>query len=480
MRYLPMFIDLHRRPVLVVGTAAAVSRKASLLARAGAVVTVIAYPAADAELAALAAAGTVTLVERAFVPADVAGAALIIAADGDRQLLESVAAAARAASIPVNVVDVPELSTFIMPAIVDRDPLVVAISSAGTAPVLARQIRARIEAMLPSNLGRLALFAGRFRAALHATRPDGRARRRFWEQFFPGPIAALVLAGDEQAAQERMLAEINRAGSGLSGSGTAGSAAAMPGRVSLVGAGPGDPDLLTLKAQRRLQEADVIVYDRLVSPAIVDAGRRDADRIYVGKAKGSHARSQAEINDLLVEKARAGLRVVRLKGGDPFIFGRGGEELDHLQRPGIAADVVPGITAAAGCAAATGIPLTHRALAQAAVFVTGHGEHGEPDLDWAALARPQQTVVFYMGLSAAPVIAERLIAHGRSRGTPVAVVVSGTLPQQQVLTGSLGRLPQLASQAADGPGLIMIGEVVAAAARATPSAAADPVTALAV
>jgi uroporphyrin-III C-methyltransferase/precorrin-2 dehydrogenase/sirohydrochlorin ferrochelatase len=331
---------------------------------------------------------------------------------------------------------------------------------------LARQIRARIEAMLPANLGRVALFAEKFRAALRATRPDGRARRRFWERFFAGPIAATVLAGDEQAARERMLAEINRADDG------AGSAdRAQAGRVSIVGAGPGDPDLLTLKAQRLLQEADVIVHDRLVAPAIVDAGRRDADRIFVGKAKGHHACSQAEINDLLVEKARMGLRVVRLKGGDPLLFGRGGEELEHLARHGIAAEVVPGITAATGCAAAIGIPLTHRALAQAAVFVTGHGQHGEPDLDWAALARSRQTVVFYMGMSSAPAIARRLLGHGLSRGTPVCIVVNGTLPNQQVLTGRLGQLAELATRAEPGPGLIILGEVAAAATEMAPPTA---------
>lgn len=475
MRYLPIFVELHGQSALVVGNHAAVSRKAALLVRAGAVVTVLSPGPPDSEVAAMAAAGTITLLQRPFAPDDVAGAALVIAADDDRALLEAVSAAAQAAGVPFNAVDVPALSTFIMPAIVDRDPLVVAVSSAGTAPVLARQIRARIEAMLPSNLGRLALFAEKFRVALHATRRDGRARRRFWERFFPGPIAALVLAGNESAAQERMLSEINRASAGIA----AGDDVA-PGHVSIVGAGPGDPDLLTLKAQRLLQEADVIVYDRLVSAAIVDAGRRDADRIYVGKAKGSHACSQAEINDLLVEKARAGLHVVRLKGGDPLIFGRGGEELEHLQRHGIAVEVVPGITAATGCAAATGIPLTHRALAQAVIFATGQGQNGEPDLDWPALARAGQTVVFYMGLSAAGMIAERLIAHGRGRGTPVAIIVSGTLPQQQVLTGSLAHLPSLAAEAADGPGLIIIGEVAAAAARSTVPAAADAVTAMAV
>lgn len=459
MRYLPICLDLSDRRALVVGGSDALARKARLLADVGATITVVAAsPGRD--MAALAADGLVRIEARNVTAADVDGAALVIVDTGDRAIDASVSAAARAAGVPVNVIDSPALSTFIMPAIVDRDPITVAISSAGTSPVLARQIRARIEAMLPANLGALARFAYRFRGAVAAVRQQGRVRRRFWERFFNGPIAALVLAGDERRAHEQMLAAINRP-----------DGESEPGRVTIVGAGPGDPELLTMKAARALQEADLIVYDRLVGPGVLDHARRDADRIYVGKARGSHARSQAEINDLLVEKARAGLHVVRLKGGDPFIFGRGGEEQAHLQANGIPVETIPGITAAVGCAAAARIPLTHREAAQAVTFVTGHAQDGEPDLEWASLARGNRTVVVYMGASVAGRIAGRLLAAGADPATPTAVIVNGTLADQRVLSGTLGNLNDLANAAGAGPLLFIIGDVVRYA-----SAGSEPAT----
>jgi uroporphyrin-III C-methyltransferase len=448
MRYLPICLDLVGRDALVVGGSDAVARKAQLLADAGADVTVIA-DRLGSDMTALAAKGVITLHRRSFAAADVASRALVIADTGDRSVDAAVSTAARAAGVPVNVIDAPALSSFIIPAIVDRDPITVAISSAGTAPVLARQIRDRIEAMLPANLGALARFAKRFRRAVAAVRTDGRERRRFWERFFDGPIAAQVLAGDERAAQERMLTAINRPEND-----------GETGRVSIVGAGPGDPDLLTLKAARALQEADVIVYDRLVGAGVLDRARRDADRIYVGKARGGHVRTQAEINDLLVEKARAGLHVVRLKGGDPFVFGRGGEERAHLQAHGIPVETVPGITAALGCAAAAGIPLTHRDAAQAVTFVTAQGRDGEPELQWTAIAHGHSTLVVYMGASRAAWLVERLLQHGADPATPSALIINGSLPDQRVLTGRLADLDQLASMAGEGPMLIVVGEVV--------------------
>jgi len=341
MRHFPLFLDVRGRPVLVVGGGDAAARKAAVLAGAGARVRVIAVEPAT-EMAMLARDGRVSLLRREFRKTDAPGNALIVAATGCASPDAAVSQAARAAGVPVNVVDRPELCTFLWPAIVDRDPVTVAIGSAGTSPVLARSVRARIEAMLPARLGRLALFAEDFRAAVKATRATGAGRRRFWERFFAGPTAGAVLAGDEQAAREQMLALINRRDD----------TAAEPGIVYLVGAGPGDPELLTIKAMRLLQEADVIVRDRVVGAAILDYARRDAERIDVGEAPGSHARTQEQINALLLRLAREGGRVVRLKGGDPFVFGRGGEERAHLLRHGVRVELVPGITAATGCAAA--------------------------------------------------------------------------------------------------------------------------------
>ncbi len=357
--------------------------------------------------------------------------------------------------MPVNVVDAPQLSTFIMPAVVRRDPVTVAISTGGAAPVLARAIRARIEALLPANLGRLARFADGFRGAVKATHGDETGRRRFWERFFAGPIAAAVLAGDERWAREKMLDAVNRRPAQDERAGS----------VALVGAGPGDADLLTLRAVRLLEEADVIVHDRLIGPDVLDRARRDAERIDVGKRPGSAAMSQDRINAILLREARAGRRVVRLKGGDPFIFGRGGEEAEYLRRHGVHVSIVPGITAATGCAAVAGIPLTHRDQVQALTFVTGQGRDGEPEVDWAALARGRQTIVVYMGRAAAGRIAGRLMAAGMDPATPAAMIVNGTLADQRVETAPLARLGALVAADGDGgeragPTLFVIGEVV--------------------
>jgi uroporphyrin-III C-methyltransferase/precorrin-2 dehydrogenase/sirohydrochlorin ferrochelatase len=450
MRYFPLFLDLGDRDVLVVGGAAAALRKALVLAASGARVTVVAQNP-GAGMAEAVECGQLRLLRRPFSPADVQGCTLVVAASDDEAADAAVSAAAKTHSIPINVLDRPELSTFVWPAMVDRDPVTVAVCSGGAAPVLARSIRARIEAMLPADLGRLARFADSFRSAVKATRRSGTARRRFWERFFEGPIAAQVLSGDERGARERMLATINRRDE----------TADEEGIVYLVGAGPGDAELLTLKALRLLQAADVIVHDRLVGPRVLEYARRDADHIDVGKAPGHHPFSQDQINALLLSHARAGRRVVRLKGGDPFIFGRGGEEREFLLRHGIRVEVVPGITAATGCAAAAGIPLTFRGEAQTLSIVTGHGERGDPDFDWPALAADDsRTICVYMGAAAAGRIACRLIAHGRDPATPVAVIVNGTLPEQRILTGHLRDLAMLTRAAGSGPALLIIGEVV--------------------
>ncbi len=456
MRYFPAFLDLAGQSVLLVGGGAAALRKLRLLLKAGAEVTVVA-PRAGAEIEALAASGAVEVVRRGFVAGDVTGCSIVQAATGLEAVDSRVAEAARLAGLPVNVVDRPDLSSFIMPAIVDRDPLVIGISSGGAAPVLARRLREKIEALLPAGLGRLARFAEAFRGAVEANLPGFAERRRFWERFFDGPLAEKILAGDERSARERMLVLVN----GGAASRAAGQCHAGSGTVQIVGAGPGDPDLLTFKALRLLQRADVVVYDKLVGPEIIDYARRDAERIYVGKSKANHAKTQDQINALLLRHARAGKQVVRLKGGDPFVFGRGGEEQAYLKAHGIEVEVVPGITAATGCAAAAGIPLTYRGEAQAVTFLTGDAHDGEPDLDWAQLVKLRQTLAIYMGVSTAGVIARRLIEHGLDPATPVAVIENGTLPNQKVATGSLAGLEALLGvNGIVGPALIVVGDVV--------------------
>lgn len=456
MRYFPTFFDLKGQPVLLVGGRETALRKLRLLLKADAAVTVVA-PSAETEIAALAAEDKIQWITRSFEATDLDGRRLVISATERDAVDQAVSEAAQARSLPVNVVDRPALSSFIMPAVIDRDPLVVAVSSGGTSPVLARRLREKIEALLPANIGRLARFAETFRGAVEANFASGSPRRRFWESFFDGPVAGAVLDGNERSARERMLALVNR-GNASSAAGTTG---AVAGKVAIVGAGPGDPDLLTVKALRALQDADVVVYDRLVAPEILDYARRDADRIYVGKAKGHHSKSQTEINALLVHHARAGRQVVRLKGGDPFVFGRGGEEQAELRAHGITVEVVPGITAAAGCAAAAGIPLTHRGLAQALTIVTGHAEDGEPDLDWAALAKANQTLAIYMGVSTAGRIAGRLIENGRDRTTPIAIIENGTRADQKIARGHLGEAEALLkTHSITGPALIIVGEVV--------------------
>jgi uroporphyrin-III C-methyltransferase/precorrin-2 dehydrogenase/sirohydrochlorin ferrochelatase len=459
MTYFPAFLNLEGRSCLMVGGGAVAARKIRLLLKAGAAVVVVAPELGEAT-ARLKAAGRIEHRNRGFRTNDVRGQALAISATGIADVDGAVSAAARKAGVPVNVVDSGELSTFITPAVIERDPVVIGISSGGAAPVLVRRIRAMIEGLLPARIGRLAALAADFRNAVKANIPDIVSRRRFWDRFFDGTLARDVLAGRESHGRERMLALVNRPGP----------IEETTGRVTIVGAGPGDPDLLTLKALQALQQADVVVYDRLVAPGIVDYARRDAERIHVGKSSGRRGRTQDEINLLLRDHARAGRHVVRLKGGDPFIFGRGGEERDFLRHSNIAVELVPGITAATGVGAAAGIPLTHRDVAHAVTFVTGHTRDGDPGPDWQSLARLDHTLVIYMGVAVAGNAADRLIAFGMAAATPVAVVENGTTAEQRVFTGTLGGLGALiADNRVESPALVVIGEV-AGLADAAPAA----------
>lgn len=448
MKYLPLFHNLHGSHVLVVGGGEIALRKARLLAEAGALLRVVA-PDIEAQLAVLVEQGAGELRNRVYVAGDLEGCVLAIAATDDEPLNAEVSQDAKARGIPVNVVDAPALCSVIFPAIVDRSPLIIAVSSGGDAPVLARLVRAKIETWIPSTYGQLAGLAARFRSQVKGLFPSVQQRRAFWEEVFQGPIAERQLAGQGAEAERLLLEKI------------AGEPPSANGEVYLVGAGPGDPDLLTFRALRLMQQADVVLYDRLVAPAIIDLCRRDAERVYVGKRRAEHALPQDQINRQLVDLAKQGKRVLRLKGGDPFIFGRGGEEIEELAAHGIAFQVVPGITAASGCSAYAGIPLTHRDYAQSVRFVTGHLKDGTTNLPWADLVAPGQTLVFYMGLIGLPSICQQLISHGRGADTPAALIQQGTTVNQRVFTGTLANLPQLvAEHEVHAPTLVIVGEVV--------------------
>ncbi len=385
--------------------------------------------------------------------AELEGVALCIVATGDAAADERARDLAKAAGALVNVADRADLCDFILPSIIDRDPLMVAISTGGASPLLGRMLKARLEATIPAAYGRLADFVRGSRAMVNAKLATGAARRRFWEGVLDGPVAERVLAGDAYGANSALEDELGRA--------SAQGEAAMRGEVYLVGAGPGDPDLLTFRALRLMQKADVVLFDNLVDPAIVDLARREAERIYVGKRMGYHALAQQEIGDLLVRLALQGKRVLRLKGGDPFVFGRGGEEIETLASHRIPFQVCPGVTAAIGCAAYAGIPLTHRDHAQSVVFVTAHGKNGPLDLDWSALARPGQTAAVYMGLSRIEQLMDEFVKHGADPDTPAAIIDNGTRPNQRVIAGAVRTLAELA-RAADlrGPTIVIVGSVV--------------------
>ena len=454
MNYFPLFFDLRGQKVLVVGAGAVALRKVQQLERARAAIIVVAPQAAPA-LAQRAADGALELRLREFASEDLEGARLVIVASSRRAVNRWVASLAEARGIPVNVVDDLEASRVIVPAIVDRDPVIVAVSSAGTSPVLARRLRERLEALIPQRIGLWATWLAGMRAAARRRIPSADARRRYFEMLVDGPAERRFVDGDERGARriaQRLMSSIS---------------AAPAGAVTLVGAGPGDPELLTLRALRALQDADVILHDRLVPAAVLDYARRDAERICVGKAAGGAGTSQTAINDLLIDHARRGRRVVRLKGGDPFIFGRGGEELEALARAGIAFSVVPGISAAIGCAAYAGIPLTHRDHAHSVSFVAGHGEEtgAEPtgaEPDWASLARPGATAVFYMGLARLEHIVARLMENGAPPGRPAALIAQGTTAEQQVIAATLGTIrTEATARRIESPALLVVGEVAA-------------------
>lgn len=448
MENLPIFMNLKDRPALVVGGGTVAARKAELLLLAGASVTVIA-PRVRNEMRRMIEAGRVVWREQVFGPGLVRGFRIVIAATDNDAVNRLVFEECERHAIPVNVADQPKLCSFILPSIVERGPLTMAISTGGRSPILARLLKARLEALIPAGFGQLTELLGRYRGAVKQRFAEPQTRKRFWERMLDGPLVQLATSG-RIAQAERVIEEALKAGQ-----------PAALGEVWLIGAGPGDPDLLTLKALRLLQQADVVVHDRLVPEAIVNLARREAERIDVGKSMSNHTLPQEEINRLLVDLARQGRRVARLKGGDPFVFGRGGEEMETVVEAGIPCIAVPGITAAAGCAAYAGIPLTHRDHAQSVRFITGHTKKDDMGLDWRALVAEGQTLVFYMGLANVERICERLMAHGMRPGMPAAIVERGTLADQRVFEGSLASLPDVVRDAQPrSPSLIVVGEVV--------------------
>jgi uroporphyrin-III C-methyltransferase/precorrin-2 dehydrogenase/sirohydrochlorin ferrochelatase len=459
MDYLPIFLRLEQRPVAVVGGGAVAVRKVSALRAAGAHITVIA-PHLDPQLAAEVARGELRHVAAPFTPAHLADAVVAIAATDDAGVNRAVSQAAQERGLPVNVVDDAELSTFIFPAIIDRSPILVAVSSAGRAPVLARRIRAQIEAQLPARLGALARFMGERRRALKRALAAP-ARRRFWERIVSGPVATRLIAGDEAGAERAYTRELRGAQLSTSTAPAAQNAGAALGEVYLIGAGPGDPDLLTLRALQLLQQADVILYDRLVSPEVLARARRDAEQIFVGKAAGESGQ-QERIHELLLRHALAGKRVARLKGGDPFVFGRGGEELEVLAAHDIPCTIVPGVTAALGAAASAALPLTHRRLAHSVTFVNGHQGGSDSPSDWEFFADPRHTVVFYMGLGHLPEIVGRLRASGAAAEHPAAVIACATLAGQRIVRGTLANIiPRVKTLEIAPPALLVVGNVAA-------------------
>jgi uroporphyrin-III C-methyltransferase/precorrin-2 dehydrogenase/sirohydrochlorin ferrochelatase len=448
VEYLPLFYDMKSKKCLVVGGGTIASRKAQLIAKSGAVIDVV---APDVEPALADLIGTIGgTVHRVEYSADLAkNYTLIIAATNSDVVNTAVSEHAQANNIPVNVVDNPALCSVILPAIIDRSPVVVAVSSGGQSPVLARLLRTKIETIIPSAYGRLAGLVGSFRRQVKQRFSTIDQRRLFWEETLDSPVAELVFAGKEEAAAQLLEQKLNQ------------DKDYDRGEVYLVGAGPGDPDLLTFKALRLMQKADIVLYDRLVADEIVDLCRKDAERVYVGKARSNHSVPQGEINDLLVSYAQQGKKVVRLKGGDPFIFGRGGEEIEQLADLGIPFQVVPGITAASGCASYSGIPLTHRDHSQSVTFVTGHLKNNTTDLNWQKLVYADQTVVFYMGLTGLPIICQKLIEHGRDASTSIALVQQGTTRHHRVITGTLETIVDLvAEKKVKAPTLIIVGSVV--------------------
>jgi uroporphyrin-III C-methyltransferase/precorrin-2 dehydrogenase/sirohydrochlorin ferrochelatase len=449
MKYFPIFLDTTDLTCLVVGAGEVAARKVELLLKTSAHITVVAPWVCDT-VQRFAKEEKIQLIVRPYIESDMTDKQIVFVATDDSELNKQIHDQARMQKILVNVVDNTPLCQFITPSIVDRSPIIIAMSSGGVAPVLLRYLRQKLESVIPQKVSLLGLFSEKFRESVKKRFKSVTERRYFWEDVLDGDIAENVLQGNEQVAEQKFLEKLN-----------APDASKTVGEVYLVGAGPGDPDLLTFRALRLMQKADVVVYDRLVSPEILELVRRDAEKIYVGKAKSKHTIPQDQINELLAKEALAGNRVVRLKGGDPFIFGRGGEELETLIEHGISFQVVPGITAACGAASYAGIPLTHRDHAKSVVFATGHLQDNSINLNWKGLAQPDQTIVFYMGLTGLPIICEQLVKHGLSPTTPIAMVQSATTPQQKVVTGTLEDIQQKAEAAQiKPPALIIVGSVV--------------------
>ncbi len=449
MDYFPLFLKLKQRKCLVIGAGDVAARKIELLLRADADITVIAKTFSSA-VKQLAEKQPITLIKKSFADSDLDDYFLLVCATGDKTLNQHVASIARQQKILINVVDSPALCSFIFPAIVDRSPIIAAISSGGASPVLARLLRAKIETIIAPAFGKLAQLAEKYRGRVKQQIKIPAQRRIFWEKVLQGDIAEKIFQGQSRQAEQQLETLLSKQGK-----------APPIGEVYLVGAGPGDPDLLTLRALRLMQQADVVVYDRLVSAEILDLARRDSDKIYVGKQRNNHSLPQESINELLARLALEGKRVVRLKGGDPFIFGRGGEEMETLIEKEIPFQVVPGITAAAGCASYAGIPLTHRDHAQSCVFVTGHLKDGTINLNWGQLVSPNQTVVIYMGLIGLRQICQSLIEYGCPKEHPIAIIQQGTTENQRVITGTLLTLPeQVKNETLSPPTLIIIGTVV--------------------
>ena len=452
MDQLPIFFNVNNRCVAVLGGGTAAARKAEIAMRAGAQVKVFAAQLCE-EFREIKESAQFRFVPREPAAQDLDGCALLYCASENIEQNRKVHAIAQEARIPCNVVDMPELCDFTMPSIVDRSPVVIAISTAGTSPILGRMIKARLETLLPAAYGRIAAFVGRYRKKVASSLENFHQRRRFWERILEGPVVDLVLAGHQAEAIAEFDAQLDAAARGAE--------YRQQGEVYLVGAGPGDPDLLTFKALRLMQRADVVLYDRLIGKGILNLVRRDAERIYVGKLPQEHIVPQPEISRMLLRLAQEGKRVLRLKGGDPFVFGRGGEEIELLAEAGIPFQVVPGITAASGCAAYAGIPLTHRDHAQVCIFVTGHSKDGQIDLDWKVLLQPRQTVAVYMGLKYLDELTRAFIANGAAPSLPVALIDNGTRPNQQVLTATLDTMAEKAAKAGvKGPAILIIGSVV--------------------
>ena len=449
MNYFPVFMNIQGRKCLVIGGGQVAARKVYLLNRAGGKVTIVSPELCD-ELMRWWNAGELTYIQRGFQPSDIDGQAIIIAATDDELVNKQVSELAAERGIPVNVVDNPDLCSFITPSIIDRSPVQIAISTGGSSPVLARLLRSKLETYIPAAYGRLAMLLERFRGRVKQRFKGTNEIRNFWENVLEGPIADMLVAGKDDAARIALEQAIETA-----------EPPTFQGEVYLVGAGPGDPDLLTFRALRLMQKADVVVYDRLVSAPILDLVRRDAEFIYAGKERDKHTIQQEGINALLVRLAKEGKKVLRLKGGDPFIFGRGGEEIETLMEEGIPFQVVPGITAAAGCSSYAGIPLTHRDYVQSCMFVTGHLKDGTINLNWKAIAQPKQTVVFYMGLHGVDELCKQLTKHGLPADTPAALIEQGTTQNQRVHIGDLTSLSDLVHERdVKPPTLIIVGDVV--------------------